>query len=442
MNFNMNFNNIATVVPSLSYTNSLHLSDVSPADEIEVSDNANALMMALDMACNPSFPDLVGDNVRTAKKRADTPLAAAVLARHGNQYQQALRKAIKRTSSYQQSVADDIHEMSRVAKQRKYLHDNENTAVGRVDHLFKEALINGTVTPQVPAGDTNSGLHGPHTPNPPVRRAAQLSNYVTAETIMSNIKDISLSPLSPPNENDNQPPPLEFKLRPRSIILEALGRQMSDTALVNTSSAAPTGSARSNSLPTDSSSTGDSLKSFTVDTSLSVPSLPYPKMQSLSSKDQKSVTSTLAPSAPTPPTSSLSSTNKPTIRRSAHIVPSTHDSSTSKKSQSAAFVLQRRSGISAGVLTRSFSALSLRRSASKTTFKNPNDGTLKKKGSSVDAPQKMSPSHPNLRRSASSKSGFRRRTSRGSFSSLRRHSRVGIAGTPAPTMIPGPNAVW
>ena len=441
MNFNMNFNNIATVVPSLSYTNSLHLSDVSPADEIEVSDNANALMMALDMACDPSFPDLVGDNVRTAKKR-DTPLAAAVLARHGNQYQQALRKAIKRSSSYQQSVADDIHEMSRVAKQRKYLHDNENTAVGRVDHLFKEALINGTVTPQVPAGDTNSGLHGLHTPNPPGRRAAQLSNYVTAETIMSNIKDVSLSPLSPPNENDNQPPPLKFKLRPRSIILEALGRQMSDTALVNTSSAAPTGSARSNSLPTDSSSTGDSLKSLTVDTSLTVPSLPYPKMQSLSSKDQKSVTSTLAPSAPTPPTSSLSSTNKPTMRRSAHIVPSTHDSSTSKKSQSAAFVLQRRSSSSAGVLTRSFSALSLRRSASKTTCKDLNDGTLKKKGSPVDAPPKVSPSHPNLRRSASSKSGFRRRTSRSSFSSLRRHSRVGIAGAPAPTMISGPNAAW
>ena len=441
MNFNMNFNNIATVVPSLSYTNSLHLSDVSPADEIEVSDNANALMMALDMACDPSFPDLVGDNVRTAKKR-DTPLAAAVLARHGNQYQQALRKAIKRSSSYQQSVADDIHEMSRVAKQRKYLHDNENTAVGRVDHLFKEALINGTVTPQVPAGDTNSGLHGLHTPNPPGRRAAQLSNYVTAETIMSNIKDVSLSPLSPPNENDNQPPPLKFKLRPRSIILEALGRQMSDTALVNTSSAAPTGSARSNSLPTDSSSTGDSLKSLTVDTSLTVPSLPYPKMQSLSSKDQKSVTSTWAPSAPTPPTSSLSSTNKPTMRRSAHIVPSTHDSSTSKKSQSAAVILQRRSSSSAGVLTKSFSALSLRRPASKTTFKDLNDGTLKKKGSPVDAPPKVSPSHPNLRRSASSKSGFRRRTSRSSFSSLRRHSRVGIAGAPAPTMISGPNAAW
>ena len=435
----MNFNNIATTVPSLSYTN-MHLSDISPADEMEASDNANALMMALDMACDPSFSDLVGDNVRTTKKR-DTPLAAAVLARHGKQYQQALRKAIKRSSSYQQSVADDIHEMSRVAKQRKHLHDNENTAVDHVDHLFKEALINGTVpvTPQVPAGNTNLGLH---TPNPPGRRAAQLSNYVTAETIMSNVKDVSLSPLSPPNENDNQPPPLEFKLRPRSITLEALGRQMSDTALLNTNSAAPTGSARSNSLPTDSSSTGGSLKSLTVDTSLSVPSLPYPKMQSLSSKDQKSVTSTLAPSAPTPPTSPLSSTNKPTMRRSAHVVPSTHDSLTSKKSQSAAFVLQRRSSSSAGVLTRSFSALSLRRSASKTTFKDLNDGTLKKKGSLVDAPKKMSPSHPNLRRSASSKSGFRRRTSRGSFSSLRRHSRVGIAGAPAPTTIPGPNAVW
>lgn len=402
-------------------------------DKTEVSDDANALMTALAIACDPSSGFSHLDDVRnhSGKEKFRRP---SVLARHGEQYQQALHKAIKDSSSSQKSMSNDINAMFRVANCRCEEKDGFEADHLDVDHLFKEALINGTVTPQV-TGEVDAGLHAPH---PPGRHAALLSNYVTKEAILSNIKTADLAESSPTSKADSQSlPPSEFKLRPRSRTLAMLKHQASASATLSphTHSTPPTGTSYSQSLPTHSSSASTGLKPTTGTNSLSMPSLPYPKVQSVSTEEKS------AQSVPTIfPASSFGFCKKPTMRKSSYTVAS--NLSASKNAHLPGCFLQRRNSSTSGGLNRSFSALNLRRPTSTSTFKNHGNGLEQDTSATNSLTKKLSPSHPNLMRSTSSKSMLRRRTSRGSFSALRRH-KVGIAEFPAPTAAgPGQNAVW
>ena len=418
----MNVNNSTVAATPFSTTDVIDKTEASETD-------ASALIIALALACDPS-----SGFSRPTTEEVTQP---TVLARHGKEYQEALQKAIKKSSSFQKSMADDMNAMFLVANHRREEKDEDacTRSINKVDHLdvgdlFKDVFTNEMVTPQV-AGDTkiHEGLYAPRRPS---RHAALLSKYVSTEAMLSNIKEVDLhvSASFPPSENGKacrSPAHPEFKLRPRSRTLEGLRDQLSDSALLvpNTDSTASTGGSRSKSLPSYySSATGtDSLEptSRAADASLAMPSLPYPKDQSICKEEKFDQSRVVA----------------------------SNISESKKINNPPAFFLQRRNTprntSRSGGLSRSFSALTLRRSTS-STFKNASKNGLDRKNSTTNMKEakKTSPSHPNLRRSASSKSScsFRRRSSRGSFSSLRRH-RVGIADIPAHTAPePSHNAVW
>ena len=425
-----NVNNIEVAVP--------HFPSTDATGNTGASDDASALMIALATACDPSsgFSRLDHALARTRNEKFTQP---AVLARHGKKYRQALQKAIKKSSSSQKSMAGDMNAMFRVANCRREDQDEgAGTCTCKIDHvdvddLFKDALTNGTVTPQVTGDtDTHVGLNAPHGPG---RHVALLSKFVSPEAMLSSIKEADLHVCLSASD---------FKLRPRSRTLEGFKAQSSDSALLCPNMDLTT-SSRSKSLPIYSSSASgsDSQKVTTgaKHTSLSTPSLdlPYLKDQSVC-KVEKSP----RPSPPILPMSTSASSKKPTTRTSSSVVASSFSVSKNSHARPSCFLQRRNSCSSSGGLTRSFSALSLRRSTSTSTFKNAtggNDLERKKSTTNMKEAKKTSPSHPNLRRSASSKSSFRRRSSRGSFSSLRRH-KVGIANISASTTAPGHNAVW
>ena len=432
-----------------------HFSSADATGNAEASVDASALMIALATACDPSsgFSRLDHGWARTKKEQCTQTV---VLARHGMKYRQALQKAIKKSSSFQKSMTDDVNAMFRVANCRRKDKD-EGAGTCEVDHLdvddlFKDALTNGMVTPQV-TGDTNThvGLNAPH--RPPGRHIALLSKYVSPEEMLSNINEADLHvPASPTTSGNDCRTTLHsnFKLRPRSRTLERLRDQLSDSAF-QVPNIDSTASSRSKSLPiymcSSSASGSNSLCATTgvTSSSPSTPSLDLPYLKILSvCKEEKSPQS----SPPIQPMSTLASSKKSTSRTSSRVVASNFSVSKNIAHNRPSCFLQRKNAFSSSAgLTRSFSALTLRRSTSTSTFKNAtctrND--LDRKNSTcttnIKEAEKKSPSHPDLRRSVSSKSSFRRRSSRGSFSSLRRH-KVGIADIPAPTTGPGHNAVW
>lgn len=446
-----NVNNTAVAMPHFSSTDAIGNIGASDDDA-----TCSALMIALATACDPSsgFSHLEHGWATARTKRSEKFTQTTVLARHGKKYRQALQKSIKKSSSFQKSMADDMNAMFRVANCRRKDED-EGAGALKVDHLdvddlFKDALTNGMVTPQV-TGDTNThvGLNAPHRPG---RHLALLSKYVSPEEMLSNINEADLHLSASPTTSGNACRTTlhsNCKLRPRSRTLERLKDQLSDNALqvpyIDTFDS--TAASRSKSLPiymcSSRASGSDSLKVTTeaTCTSLSTPSLslPYLKNQSVC-KEEKSPQS----SPPILPMSTLASSKKSTTRTSSRVVASNFSANENIAYTRPSCFLQRRNSCSSSKgLTRSFSALTLRRSTSTSTFKNATRNNLDRKNSTTNTKEvkKTSPSHPNMRRSASSKSSFRRRSSRGSFSSLRRH-KVGIADIPAPTTGPGHNAVW
>lgn len=425
-----NVNN--TAVPHFSSTDATGNTGAS-------DDDASALMIALATACDPSSGFSRLDHGWARTNRSEKLTQTTALARHGMEYRQALQKAIKKSSSFQKSMTDDVNALFRVANCRRKDKD-EGAGTCEVDHLdvddlFKDALTNGMVTPQV-TGDTNTnvGLNAPH--RPPGRHIALLSKYVSPEEMLSNINEVDLHvPASPTTSGNDCRTTLHsnFKLRPRSRTLERLRDQLSDSAL-QVPNMDSTASSRSKSLPiymcSSSASGSNSLYATTGATSsspsTSSPDLPYLNNLSVC-KEEKSPQS----SPPIQPMSTLASSKKSTSRTSSRVVASDFPAVSKNIAHNRPLCfLQRKNAFSSSAgLTRSFSALTLRRSTSTSTFKNATRNDLDRKNSTcttnIKEAKKKSPSHPNLRRSASSKTSFRRRSSRGSFSSLRRH-KVGI----------------